>query len=81
MNVTKRLEDALRTSSSGQALRRLALELFSQGQSKAEVYAEFERFLVHLRKTCAPPEQEETMLDVMDALDGWCHADARLGSD
>ena len=74
-----RLESALRSSQPAQALRALALDLFREGRSKEEIYEYLETFVVRQRTRADYRESDEEMiLDVMDALTGWCHPEARL---
>ena len=79
MTPEQRLNEAVRCSEPVQALRSLALDLAREGRTKAQILALFEGFVQELR---ARPEyregDEDAVLDVMDALTGWCHPDARL---
>jgi hypothetical protein len=74
-----RLEVALHSPKPVPALRALVQELAGEGSNKAEIYGMLEKVLVQLR---AQPDfsesQEEAVLDIMDALTGWCHPSAEL---
>lgn len=73
------LANALRSSEPVPALRGLVEEMAQQGSSKSEIYELLEKFLVQLRTQPDPRvADEEAVLDVMDALSGWCHPDAAL---
>ena len=75
-------EKALQSAEPAQALRSLVDQLASEGYGKQEIYGFFEAFLLHLRHRENRKEAEEDMvLDVMDALTGWCHPSARLLAD
>ncbi len=75
----ERLNRAFHSANPAGALRDLAGELAAEGHGKAEIYEAFGRFLVHLREQpAAQARDEETLLDVMDALSGWCHPAAQL---
>ncbi len=79
MMQVKQLENALRSNNPAEAVRTLVLKMSSAGQSKASIYETLEQFLVELRGRANHSEgDEELVLDVMDALTGWCHPDARL---
>jgi hypothetical protein len=70
---------ALGTAERGKNLRTLVQQLAAEGHSKAEIYQALEQFLIELRGREAPCEaDEDAILDVMDALTGWCHPDAQL---
>jgi hypothetical protein len=81
MNQQQRFEAALESPNPGTALRNLALELSGEGLPRAEVYALFERFLLDLRAREQPESDQEIVMDVMDALTGWCHPSAQLLTD
>ncbi len=79
MTVDERLLHALGCSQPGPALRSLIRELSREGHAKAQIYQMFEEFLPRLRRRDDYRESEdEILLDVMDALTGWCHPEARL---
>ena len=60
-------------------MRTLVLELSHKGYSKDDLYELLEKFIVHLRSRDDFRESDEDLvLDVMDALTGWCHPDAKL---
>jgi hypothetical protein len=75
----QRFEAALRSPEPGHALRSLALEFFREGLGKNEIFALFEQFLLDLRGTGNyHTAEEDAVLDVMDALTGWCHPSGEL---
>jgi hypothetical protein len=79
MTPTERLEGALRSPDPTRALRALVVEFAEEGRRKVEIYELLEQFLLDLRTREDYREaDEDTVLDVMDALTGWCHPDARL---
>jgi hypothetical protein len=79
MTVEERLQTALRTTEPVQALRALVLDLAREGHSKSEIYELFEKFLLQLRtRPDLREEDEDAVLDVMDAITGWCHSSAAL---
>jgi hypothetical protein len=79
MMQIEQLENALRSNNPAEAVRALVLKVSSEGHSKASIYEALEQFLVELRGRANHSEgDEELVLGVMDALTGWCHADARL---
>lgn len=79
MTPAERMEAALRSPDSAQALRTVALELAAEGCQKPAIYALLEKLLLNLRVRQDHRESvEDAVLDVMDGLAGWCHPDARL---
>lgn len=79
MTPETRLEEALRSSQAAQALRVLVQDLFREGRSKEDIYGFLETFMVQRRAHKDYRESDEEMiLDVMDALTGWCHPEAQL---
>ncbi len=77
-----RLEKALRASPPAPALRTLVRDLFREGHSKEEIYGFLESFVVQLRARQDDREADEEMvLDLMDALTGWCHPEAQLSAE
>ena len=60
-------------------MRSLVLELSQQGHTKADLYDLLEKLLIQVRtRTDYRESDEDAILDVMDALTGWCHPDAEL---
>jgi hypothetical protein len=60
-------------------MRSLVHELAAEGHPKAEIYNALEQLLVQLRaRPDARNIDEDAVLDVMDALTGWCRPDAEL---
>ena len=79
MSELERLKAAVGASDPVQALRSQVLELAAEGRSKAELYALLEHLLLDVRvANDGASSAEDTVLDVMDALSGWCHPDAEL---
>jgi hypothetical protein len=79
MTAESRLENVLRSPQPAQALRALVEDLAREGSSKTQIYKLLERFLAQLRSRHDFREtEEEAVLDVMDALTGWCHSSAEL---
>jgi hypothetical protein len=79
MNDAERLTQALRGPDPSRELRSVVQTLAQEGRTRGEIYALLEQVLLDLR-SCEPPREaeEEIVLDVMDALTGWCHPSARL---
>jgi hypothetical protein len=59
-------------------LRAAVLELSREGQTKAGIYELLEKCLLQLRARDDREVAEDAVLDVMDALTGWCHGDVQL---
>jgi hypothetical protein len=82
MTPLERLHEALRSPDPARALRATVLSLSAEGQTQSGVYGLLEELLMALRaRADAPAAQEELILDVMDAISGWCHPSARLFAD
>jgi len=78
----ERLRTALRSPEPARAMRSLVLELSREGRTKEEIYDLLEKFVLGLRTRADYQESDEdAVLDVMDALTGWCHPDAQLPVD
>ena len=78
MTDEERCELALEAKGPERALRALVLDLANEGRKKAEIYTTLESVLVRLRARGGREEQEEGVLNVMDALTEWRHPGARL---
>ena len=78
MTDVERCKLALQAKEPERALRAMVLDLAKEGRKKAEIYTALESVLVRLRACGSREEQEEGVLNVMDALTEWCHPDARL---
>lgn len=75
----ERFTDALHSLEPGRALRALVLELSAQGYTKANLLELLEILLKEIRtREDSREADEELVLDLMDALTGWCHPDAQL---
>jgi hypothetical protein len=73
------VETALRSAEPDRALRRLVQNLAREGSTKPAIYEFLEKSLVRLRSRPGFREgDEEVILDIMDALTGWCHPSAEL---
>jgi hypothetical protein len=79
MTPLERFEQALRSPSPAHSLRSVVTSLSQDGLTQASIYAALEELLLELRQGEQPSDsQEELVLDVMDALSGWCHPSASL---
>jgi hypothetical protein len=75
----KRLQIAFHTPNPAKAIKSFVEELSSEGVSKDEIYGLFEKFLLNLRREeDFEEEDEDLVLDLMDALTGWCSPQGRL---
>jgi hypothetical protein len=75
----EQLETALHSRNPAEALREVVRTLASEGTTKASIYEKLEQLLVELRERASHSESDEnTVLDVMDTLTGWCDPAARL---
>ena len=76
------MNKALRCAEPAQALRALVMELSQEGRTKAQILEVLGEFVEQLRTWPDYREtDEDAVLDVMDALTGWCHPDAQLLAD
>ncbi len=79
MTPLERLHDALRSATPPQALASTVEALASEGVSSADIYDLLERLLLNLRARGNGAEADaELVLDIMDAVTGWCHPSAQL---
>ena len=79
MTAQERFENALRSSDPVPALRALVQDLGRAGLTKPQIYEMLETFRVQMRRQADYREaDEEILLDIMDALNGWCHPSAEL---
>jgi hypothetical protein len=78
MNLQTAFEKSLSAPDPASALRTRILEFAKQGQSKAAIYDALEALVLSLRAKAGNEAAVELVLDVMDALTGACHPDARL---
>jgi hypothetical protein len=78
MKLEESFEQALRSPDPFVQLRSLAVQLFAEGQSQEAVVARFESARQQLREA-GREAKEDTLMDVMDCLVGWCGPHARLG--
>jgi hypothetical protein len=78
MTHEERCELALQAKEPERALRALILDLTKEGRGEAELYGLLEGTLARLRARGGGEDREDAVLNVMDALTGWCHPGARL---
>jgi len=79
MTAIDHFSTALRAAQPGDALRQAVLRLADEGREKPELYQELEALLLQRRQSDSHSEaDEEIILDVMDALSGWCHPSAEI---
>ena len=82
MTTAERLEVAFRSADAALALRSSVKELFQEGCTKEEICLLLEEFVLRLRRRPGYRHAEEdVVLDILDSLTGFCHADAQLLSD
>jgi hypothetical protein len=82
MTPEQRLASALQSPEPARTLRLAVVDLSRNGYTKEQIYGFLERLVLDLRARDDYRESaEDTVLDVMDALTGWCHPEARLLSD
>ena len=70
-------EEALRSPEPHERLAAFAIELSSGGRGQDEVLQIFDSFRSQLR-LAARESDEDTVMDVMDRISGWCSPHARL---
>jgi hypothetical protein len=79
MTFIERLQAALDNQDAARTLRKVILELAAEGCPKPSITALLEKLLLDLRgRTNHREADEDAILDALDALAGWSHADARL---
>jgi hypothetical protein len=79
MTPLERLRTALVSADPAEALRATILALSEEGQTQTGVYGLLEELRLTLRTGGElTEEREELLLDLMDAVSGWCHPTARL---
>jgi hypothetical protein len=79
MTAEQRVEIALGSAEPVTALRGLVGDLAREGSSKIQIYRLLEKYLVEIRTRPEFGEcREDAMVDVLDALSGWCHPGAEL---
>src|SRR4051794_12018581 len=77
MGIDERVEAALRVPDRVEALRSFVHNLFTSGYDQSAVLDLLEGVRQELR-TAAREEDEDTVLDVMDAVVGWCSPHTKL---
>jgi len=79
MTLEQRVASALHSAQAASALRALVADLAREGRAKTEIVELLDNVVVRQR-TAADfrEEDEETVLEVLDALRGWCHPAAEL---
>ena len=79
MNPEDRVANALHSAEPVPALSSVVEDLAREGSTKAEIYDLLEKCLVRLRTQSDFAESDEdALLNVLDALSGWCHPSAEL---
>jgi len=79
MKPEERIASALRSSEPPKVLRALVRDFSKEGRTKSEICELLEQFVTKLRNTPDYQEADEDLvLDVLDALTGYCHPDAKL---
>jgi hypothetical protein len=79
MPLDERIHCALRSAQPALALRTLVADLAREGCGKPEILELLENFVVQQRTRADYREKdEEAVMDVLDALNGWCHPVAEL---
>lgn len=77
MIAFERFEKPLAAPEPGKALRSAIRQLAVEGHAKTEIHESLEQFLLHLREDRRGAD-EDLVLDTLDALSGWCHAEGEL---
>jgi hypothetical protein len=80
MSFQQKLENALHSPEPPRALRDAIQQAYRDGSSRDFIYRELEQFLILRRQSKDHSgADEDLILDLMDAVTGWCHPSARLG--
>ncbi len=80
MTIKGDCERALRSSDPARQLRALALHLSAQGQDKETIIERFEMTREELRQANREAD-EDSLMDVLDCLVGWCSPEMKLLAD
>lgn len=59
-------------------LRRIIENRAGAGESRSVLYSDLEQLLFSIRNNPDARLSEDMVLDVMDALEGWCHPTAAI---
>jgi predicted Zn-ribbon and HTH transcriptional regulator len=78
MTAEERFMSALHSTEPPLALRSVVRDLSGEGKTKDQIYEILEHVVARLRTAPNHAEDEDTVLDLMDALTGFCHPDAEL---
>jgi len=79
MTIEMRLETAFRSTDPVRALLGLVQELAREGTSKTEISELLTKYVDQIRtRPDFKDGEEDAVLDVLDALTGWCHPSAEL---
>jgi hypothetical protein len=80
MIAIDRLHQPLQSDQSGEESRQTILALSQEGYSKEDIYGAMNELLDQVREKHGGGDsaEEDTILELMDALVGWCHPSARL---
>jgi hypothetical protein len=82
MNPDERLTSALRSPDASRSLRSLVRDFSEERRTKSEICDLLERFVKRLRTEPGYQESDEDIvLDVLDALTGFCHPSAQMRLD
>ena len=76
----ERFNPAMQSERVEENLRQTILDLAKEGHSKEEIMDAMDHLLEHVREVHSSAEsaEEDMILEVMDALTGWCHPKSRL---
>lgn len=79
MKIQDAIEQALRAGEPLKSLKDLAIQFSAEGKSEPEIYKIFEDCILQMRTMNTYKESDEEMvMEVLDAITGWCHPEARL---
>ena len=79
MTAAQRLQSAAQSPHAVPALRSVVEELSTEQHSREDIYQMLQELALRLRgQGGSRGAEEEAVFEVMDALTGWCHPDARL---
>jgi hypothetical protein len=74
------LKQAMQSDPSGEKLRQIILALKQEGQTKEEIYEAMNLLIDQVRELHGgvDSDQEDTLLEIMDLIVGWCNPRHRL---
>jgi hypothetical protein len=76
-DLAARIKAGLDSADPVQALRGLVDAFAGEGASTETIYDQFERVML-AERSAGRSSREELLLELMDALTGWCHPDFAL---